>query len=348
MIARRALLVALGLLALFAVLAGLARLGFAVAAPNPMDHGPLLVLGVFAGVISLERAVAFGQPWGYLAPALGALGGFAQLLGWRAAGALLAVAAAAALTGVNAAIVKRQAAPFTWLMLLGSAVLAVGAGAWARGQPIFTVIPAWLAFFALTILAERLELSRLVRTPRWASQLVVALCVAAAVAATLAIVWPEPAVRIFGAALALVALWQLRFDLARRTVRQAGLPRYAAAGVLLGAAWLLLSGVALAALGLPPAGATYDAILHGVFVGFVLSMVFAHAPIILPAVARVNVPYHPVLYLPLGVLHAGLLARVAADLGGWAALRQAGGLANALALALFAVSVLVARARRPS
>jgi len=101
----------------------------------------------------------------------------------------------------------------------------------------------------------------------------------------------------------------LRYDLARRTLRQHGLPRYAAVAALLGAFWLGCSGVLLAVSGLPVAGPVYDAILHGIFVGFVLSMVFGHAPIILPAVARAPLPFHTVLYSPLLALHAGLVAR---------------------------------------
>ena len=147
--------------------------------------------------------------------------------------------------------------------------------------------------------------------------------------------------------LALIGLWQLRFDLARRTVRLPGLPRFAALGVLLGAAWLAVCGALVATREVPAAGPVYDAALHAVLVGYVLSMVFAHAPIILPAVARVRVPFHAVLYLPLATLHLGLALRVIGDLAGSAVLRSTGAGANAAALVLYALSVLWAvRARR--
>lgn len=61
-------------------------------------------------------------------------------------------------------------------------------------------------------------------------------------------------------------------------------------------------------------------------------MVFAHAPIILPAVARVSVPFHPALYAPLAVLHLGLTARVAGDLLGQATLRSTGAIKGAFIL----------------
>ena len=149
----------------------------------------------------------------------------------------------------------------------------------------------------------------------------------------------SPARRVFGVSMAGLAVWQLCFDLARRTVRKPGLPRFAALGVLLGAVWLLSTGLLFATTEIPPVGPVYDAALHGVFVGYVLSMVFAHAPIVLPAVAKLHVSFHPLLYVPLAVLHVGLLARVLGDWSGVPDLRQAGALANALAPALFATVV---------
>jgi hypothetical protein len=60
-----------------------------------------------------------------------------------------------------------------------------------------------------------------------------------------------------------------------------------------------------------PGSAAYDAALHALLLGFVFAMVFGHAPIIFPAVLRVAVPYHPVFYVPLLLLHASLALRLA-------------------------------------
>jgi hypothetical protein len=124
--------------------------------------------------------------------------------------------------------------------------------------------------------------------------------------------------------LVLLALWLLAFDLARVTIRQDRLPRYVAACLLAGYFWLGLGGLLMAL------GTGYDAALHAIFVGFVFSMVFGHAPVILPAVLRLRFPYHPVLYAPLALLHASLAVRVflSAPLGAWG---------NAAAIALFIV-----------
>jgi hypothetical protein len=224
-------------------------------------------------------------------------------------------------------------------MLVGSMVLLAGAAAFASGRPAFEVVPTWMSFFVLTIVAERLELSRLAPTPRWAKRLLLAASAALAVLALVAIAAPW-ALRSFGAFMAFIGLWQVRFDLARRTLRRAGLPRYAAVGVLAGAIWLMLAGVGMAAYDLPAAGPGYDAVLHAVFVGYVLSMVFAHAPIILPAVARIDVRFHRALYVPVALLHLSLAARIAGDIGGQASLRAAGGVGNASALLALVVTVV--------
>src|SRR5699024_12425354 len=46
-------------------------------------HGPMMILGFLGTVITLERAVALGQPWAYLGPATAGLGGVAVLVGGR-------------------------------------------------------------------------------------------------------------------------------------------------------------------------------------------------------------------------------------------------------------------------
>jgi hypothetical protein len=55
----------------------------------------------------------------------------------------------------------------------------------------------------------------------------------------------------------------------------------------------------------------------------------------------VALPYHAGFYLPLLVLHLSLLLRVSGGIGGMAEWRALGAAGNALALALFIVTMLV-------
>jgi hypothetical protein len=83
------------------------------------------------------------------------------------------------------------------------------------------------------------------------------------------------------------------------------------------------------------AGPRYDAWLHALFLGFVFAMILGHAPVVFPAVLGLPMAFRPTFYVPLVVLNATLLARVAGDLGAWPSVRLWGGLGNAAALGLF-------------
>ena len=308
-------LLALGFVSLaFGVAGGLARLSaLEVPASAIALHGPLMVSAFFGSVISLERAAALGRLWAHAAPLAAGLGGIFLLLGFPTYGLALMALAAAIFVLCGVVVMQRQPS-------LETATLLAGAAAWLAGNVMLfegsPAVPWWIAFFALTIAGERLELSRYLRRPPWVRG-------SFAVLVSLLIVSPLVP-RALGVVLLLLAAWLFAFDLARVTIRQDRLPRYVAACLLAGYFWLGLGG-ALMALAV-----NYDAALHAVFVGFVFSMVFGHAPVILPAVLRVRFPYHPVLYVPLVVLHVTLAARVFVS-------TPAGAWGNAAAIALFIV-----------
>ena len=108
--------------------------------------------------------------------------------------------------------------------------------------------------------------------------------------------------------------------------------RFAATCLLSGYTWLGLAGTWCVIFGNPAAGTRYDAMLHMIFLGFVMSMIFGHAPIIFPAVLNLQINFQPLLYLPLILLHASLALRVSADLFLWQSGRLWGGLLNGIAI----------------
>jgi hypothetical protein len=220
-------------------------------------------------------------------------------------------------------------------------LLAIAAAAWLAGNAMFflgRIEPAstwWFAFLVLTIAAERLEMTRLMRRPRMAQPSF--LGIVAAMLAACAWTWVDARTgqAAFGLSLVALAAWLGAFDIARRTVRREGLPRFAAVALLAGYAWLAAGGIAWAL-----APQLRDLAVHALALGFVFSMIFAHAPIIVPVVARTAVHFTPWLYLPLGLLHASLAVRVAAGAVD-VPLRMSGGVLNAAAIALFALIMLV-------
>lgn len=344
-LARLPLLV-LGMLSLVGgVLAGLARLAWDVppiAAAQAGNHGALMIGAFFGAVISLERAVALGRLWAYLAPAAAGLGGIAALLGapvWLVQ--TLAITAASVLLAASAQVLRRQIALFTIVLVLASFCWLIGNLHWLfSGQPLFAV-PWWLAFLVLTIAGERLELTRFLPTPPPARSFFLMIVFAILGGAALASLREDSGLNLFSAGLLALALWLLRYDIARRNVRQRGLTRFMAVCLLSGYLWLAVAGGLGLSGGFSSGNAWRDAALHAVGLGFVFSMVFGHAPIIFPAVARVKISYHPAFFLPLLALHASLLLRVAGVLGNEPAWQSIGALFNALALLLF-IGTLVA------
>jgi hypothetical protein len=293
---------------LTALWAGLARSGWDLPMPrahHPLAHGPLFVCAFLGTLISLEKAVALERSWAYLAPALAALGGLGLIAAARPLLAALIFAAA-------------------------SAILVL-----VLGHLLQRVVPWWLAFPTLTILGERLELSRVAAPPRSAF---VGFLVALTIYASGLVLFLRDfdlGLRLQGFGLLVLAVWLLRYDLARRTVRRPGAHRFTALCLLSGFLWLGVGGANALIWGANLQGLRYDALLHALLLGFVFGMIFGHAPIIAPMLFGRRLAWSRVFYGPLVLLQISLLLRLAGDWMGWEAGRAWGAAANVAALILF-------------
>lgn len=352
--AGRVPLLVLGMVSLVAgTLAGLARLGWDVpglAAARAGSHGALMVCAFFGTVISLERAVALGRGWAYLAPAAAGLGGLALLAGAPPPAAPLAASlAAAVLVAASLRIMARLVAPFTIVLALAAGCWLAGNLAWLAGADAAAAAPCWFAFLVLTIAGERLELTRFLPTPPAARSVFLAIVGVVLGGAGLSLGRAGAGYPVFAGGLLALALWLSIYDIARHNAGQTGLTRFIAVCLLGAYGWLAAAGALGLAGAFAPGHPWRDAALHSLGLGFVFSMVFGHAPIIFPAITRVRIPYRPAFYLPLALLHATLALRVGAGLGDTFARRQDGGLGNALALLAFIVTLATAviLGRRP-
>lgn len=307
----------------------------------PQVHGPVLVLGFVGTVVALERAVALRRWWGYAAPAGLGLG---ALLLLSAAplpvGQGVLVLGAAGQLAVYAGLWRRQESGALALQVLGGFLATGSALLWWGGAPVATSLPWFAGFLVLTIAGERLELARVGALGPRVERALLALGVAVFAAVAVTPLWPRVAHPALGLALLALVLVLVRYDVARRTIRSTALPRYMAWCLLGGYAWLLVAGGIWLLLGRVDGGPAYDGVIHAVFLGFTMSMIMAHAPVILPAVLGRPLPYHPAFYAPVALLHASLAVRVVGgDLWGSAAALQTGGALNIAAVLAF---VLVA------
>ncbi len=343
----RLALVALGMLSLLSgVWGGLIRLPLNLPLPSSNAnwitfHGPLMVCGFLGTVITLERAVGLRSLWTYAAPLFTGAGALLLILGQLGRPPLMLVAAGSAVfVAVTGRVVRLQRALFTVVMAVAAVAWLLGNCLWLTGWPINRIVPWWMGFLALTIIGERLDLSRFQKPSRWSPPLLGLALGAFVGGLVLSAFIQVPGERLIGASFLALAAWLGRFDIARRTVRQAGLPRFMAVCLLVGYVWLAVAGTLMVRFSPLVSGLNYDAVLHSFFLGFVFSMIFGHAPVIFPAVLNEQPRFRPVFYIHVVVLHVGLALRVAADLAIWPQGRQWGGAVTALAILIFLVNMV--------
>jgi len=228
-------------------------------------------------------------------------------------------------------------------------VLAVGAALlWLGGVPVPRLLPWLVGFVVLTIAGERLELARVAMGPAAGRDLLL-LSAALVSSVVAALLWPPVGAPLLGLALLSLVGWLAGHDVARHTVRTAGLRRLMAACLLAGYGWLAVAGATWLLGGPAWDGGRYDAVVHAVFLGFTMSMITAHAPVILPAVLHRPLPYHPAMWAPVGLLHASLVLRLwVGDALGVHAAWQAGGVLNVAAVLLFVVVAVWSSTRSPA
>ena len=343
MLARPVLAVLVAVSVLAAVLGGLLRAGvysstlpLAVLDNAAVAHAALMLSGFFGTTIAIERAVAVKLRWAFAAPLASGSASFFFLGGQVDAAAWLGVAASLAFVAVNLVLVVRQRAAHTGLLLVGAVAWLVGNLLFAMDRSVGPALPWWFAFPVLTIAAERLEMTRLLRRHPWAPASLIAVLFALLSGAALSTVAPAKGGVLFGLSLSALAVWLGLFDIARRTVFARGLSRYMALCLLAGYVWLGVAGLAWCAMAL--AWPARDMAFHALGLGFIVSMVMGHAPVILPAVVRIKLRFGPWFYIPLAWLHASLLLRLVGGIFD----RQLlifGAALNAIALAVFATTL---------
>jgi hypothetical protein len=304
-------------------------------------HGPLMVCGFLGTVIGLERAVGLRSLWTFAAPLLTGAGAIALMSGVLGPGPRWAMTAGSAVfLLVSLRIISMQRVLANVVMMLGAAAWLGGNLLWSFDREIPQVVLWWVAFLLLVIVGERIELTRFQRPSPWARPWILAALGLLAAGLGTAQVHARLGGLLAGAALVALAAWLGSFDLAKRTIRNPGLPRFMAVCLLSGYAWLLFAGLVVATKWPQASGVIYDAALHAFFIGFVFAMIFGHAPVIFPVVLDVPVHFLRTSYVPLAVLHASLLLRVVGDLANWAEGRAWGAIGNGVAVGLFLLNTV--------
>lgn len=322
---------------LAAVWSGWLRIGWHLPLPQAAaHHGALMVNSFLASLIYLERAVTFKKSWWLLLPFGNALSLVAFSVNQPQMAQWLLVGGSLGFSVLCIYFVYKYGELYYFVFLAGAFCLVGGNLVLLKTHSYPTASTWWMGFLLFTIVAERLELSRFLPLGN-TRRIILVLCLAVVMAS---LFWPFHlnGHLVFAGGVAATAVWLLRYDMARKSVKLQGQHRYSAILLIAGYGWLLIMAALLFFQQTIPFG--YDAVLHSFFIGFVFSMIFSHAPIILPAVTRLPVKiYRPVLYLWFVLLQLTLLLRIVGDVTGNALTRKTGGIANGVVILLFFLTV---------
>jgi len=295
------LLFVIPLLLALAFYSALGRVGWELPIPTvAAKHGFYMVSGLFGTLISFERTLILKNKLWLSIPLLSIFSVAGVFLAYESIG-FAAQASAALMLSVLYFVQWRRYKEVFLLVLSLSGLAWMISGVTLMAGKGFTSSSIWLILFLLyTIVAERLELSKFIATPTWAKPVLLVLFILLFAAQAVPFHWGTS--YITGVLIAATGFWLLQFDMATKNLNKSGFFYFTGSTLYSGFVWLMISGVLMA---LPlQTFYHYDAMLHAFFIGFAFSMIYAHAPIIFPALLKKQKsPFHKVLYVPVWATH---------------------------------------------
>jgi hypothetical protein len=324
---------------LAAIFGGWERMGIHLPVPGAAAaHGALMVNSFLASLIFLERAVTFRSKIILLLPMVNALSIAAVMAGRHDIAQLINIACSLGFLVMCGHFIHRYKELYYYVFFAAAFCLLTGNVLLYRTALYPAAVTWWMLFLLFTIVAERLELTAFLPVSAAKKKLLIAVLSVALLSAL--IPFHLNGKLVFALALMATAAWLLKYDMAFRSIKVKGQHRYSATLLITGYGWLVITAVLIAIEEQLSLG--YDAVLHSFFIGFVFSMIFSHAPIILPALMKKPLKiYRPILYAWFVLLQLSLITRVIADINGNISLRKAAGLTNGTVMILFFLTIAV-------
>ncbi len=319
-------------------LTGWFRLGFDLPVAKVFMHHGAIMTGSFLGtVILIERIVALKKKWLYGFPVINALSALFFFLNFNDLAFICIIIGAVGLFYIFYLINYIHSDLPHQIMWTGAAAFFIGNVHMHLFESYAYSVLWWMAFLLLTIAGERLELNRFLPVSKSKKLILVGFLGLFTVSCL--IPYHLGGQYLTGASLLLTGLWLLRYDMIWKAIKMPGIHRYSAVVLLCGYIWLLICGIFY--LTDITGFVSYDGLIHSFYLGFIFSMIFAHAPIILPGVLRVTVkPFHPVLYVMIGIFQLSLLMRVGGGLIEAMELKKWGGLVNGVVIFGFLITLV--------
>jgi hypothetical protein len=308
-------------------------MGWIIPVGQVMGHHGAIMTGSFLGtLILLERVVTFKKRWLYAFPVCSGISILFFLIDLRYVAFICLSVGAAGLIYLYVVLIRRFAESYHLIMMLGAIGYLAGTLVLISSGFYPMAVPWWIAFLLLTILGERMELSKFLPTSRLKTRILTVGIIL--FFGGLFFAFHAAGTYISGAGLLVLTYWLLKYDIARKSAFASGIHRFTGSLLLFGYFWLGVSGILMLFPG--TSGFYYDALLHAFFLGFTFSMIFAHAPIIFPGVAGLPLkPFHNSFYLWAFLLQISTGGRIVGDLWPLLELRRFSGLMAAIVIVLY-------------
>ena len=318
---------------------GLVRMGWYLPVTDAVaHHGGIMVGGFLGTLIILEKVIPLRRKILFGIPLLTAGAVVAFFFGEPFISMILMIGGSVGAIILFALYLRIHFERTMVLMLLGACCWLVGNMMLLQTKFYPSAFPWWMGFLVFTITSERLELSKFL--PISKKQYTLLFIFLTVFVMGLLIPFHSFGRIVSGVALVGIAVWLLRFDMIRISIKKKELTRFTAVALLMGYVALLLTGVFL--ITLSNELFAYDVIVHMFFIGFVFAMIFAHGPIILPGVLGISAkPYHPVLYLWLIVLQNSLILRIFSDVLFSPVWKKISGLTTAAGILLYFLTLVI-------
>ena len=296
------------------ILSGLSRGGVVERDWFAQYHPIIFVTGFFGTLISLERAIGLGKIF-FIVPA-SIIFGVALYIFFGKPHMLVLSSLLFSIPSIFIVRMNR----YLFYFLFSSLLFFLGNSAFVLGG-VKSASLLLVESLVLFILAERIELSRIAKLRRSDIALFIfafflmlfssALLFLVEVNYTERSLVGEFPLQLAGVSNIVLGVWFLMRDIARRVRKiSAGITRFSATAVLLAHMSLLLSGVLL----LFGKWKVWGGALHLISLGFVFSMVFGHAPLVFPQIAKTKPIFSHFFYAPLVLLHISVLMRVLSEI----------------------------------
>ena len=302
------------------------------------NHGALMTGGFIGTLICLERALGFKNKIALLVPAVSSLSIIFFLLQMQNIAYIMILLGSIGLVIMYFTLLKNFNEIHMIVMMIGSMCWFIGNAILVKTNFYPSAVMWWIAFVFFTITGERLELSRYLMISSFKKYLLVVFMLIYIIG--ILIPFHDSGGYVIGFSLISSGLWLFKYDMARKSIKREGQHFFSGLVLLFGYGWLIICGLFMAygAYG----GLLYDAALHSFFLGFVFSMIFAHAPIILPGVLRLTInPFNKSLYSWFILLQLSLLLRISDVFIGITALKLFAGITNGIAILGFFINMVI-------